>query len=190
MRILVLLATLLLSFGQALADEWKVDKPSTVTLYVFHPAHDVVSVSTAPRGNLKFSLPTSGAPDFSVLKKQFIQVDWKTFDSGNDSRDGNIRNFVDAGKYGTVTFAVKSVGTATELSSQSWSVPLTGKLYVKGTKVVVETVAKIEVLDGGKVRIRAHIESKLTDHGIEPPSVVFISAKDPYQIDVDLVLSK
>ena len=126
----------------AMAAEWKVSSPSEITFYVHHPMHEVVSVSKDAKGTLKFAWPTSDTADFSALVKQFVQADWKTFDSDNSSRDGNIRNFVDASKFPTITFLVTEVGDATK-TANGYDVPLKGRLYVKGTKKVLETVAEV-----------------------------------------------
>lgn len=190
MVFLVVLATIpFLSAPIAQAEEWVVSAPSAATFYVHHPMHEVVGTSSALYGTITFAETVSNgetALDLSGLVKKFVQVDWKTFDSGNGSRDDNILKFVDATKFPTITFQVAEVGN-TKKEGNAWVADLVGRLYVKGTKKEIAVPVRF-IKEGNGYRLRARIASALTAHGIEPPKLLFVETDDPFEIDVDMLV--
>ncbi len=186
-----LLATLVLfaglcSPGASRADTYVVAAPSTVTYYVHHPLHEVEGQSANIRGEIE--LFADNLTDFSGLSKKIVQADWQDFASENSSRDANVRKFVQASKFPTITYVVKALQLVSQ-SNERIQVNLKGKLYVNGNKKTVISSGYFDIRDPKAIKFYTHIKTKLTDFGIEPPSLLFVKTKDPMEIDVALTLT-
>lgn len=190
MRLLLLALGLLAgNLGWALdarADDWTISSGSAITLYVDHAMHDVVAVSRSPRGTLSWS-PASPT-DFTQLAGKYIQADWTSFDSDNASRDENIRTYVNARKFPTLTLKVTGVRDALQDAQGTVRVTVDALLYCNGQKHAVSAPARISQATNGQVQVYARFEARMTDFGIEPPSLMFVQAKDAFRVETSLTL--
>lgn len=175
-----------LAAAPADAGEYVVETGSKITYYVSHPSHDVVGVSTRPRGTLAYD--PAKPEDFTGLIGKPIQVDWGSFDSGNASRDSNTRTSVGAVNYPTLTLVPEGIsGVVT--SGNEISGTLKARLYVNGVKRMITAPLKVNVSDSKAIKAAAKFTIKMTDFNIEPPSLLFVSTKNEVVIEAALVLA-
>lgn len=170
-------ALLLLSFlaaAPAAAREYKaLPGESTLSYRIKHPMHKVHGVSK------DFSCAVDLADD-TASSKVSVSAQVKTFNSGNPNRDDHAMEAIKARKHPTVGFASDSV----RKEGPAWRIH--GKLTFAGqTRPVHFTVT--EKKEPGKVRVAGAFTVKLTDFGVKPPSLLFISAEDKLDIRFDLV---
>lgn len=145
---------------------------STLTYRLKHPMHLVKGVSR------EFRCTVDLAPD-TVSSKVTVSAAVKTFDSGNSSRDDHALEAIKARKHPAVIFVSDSARKAAD------GYRIFGKLTFAGqTRPVDFTVAPRK--EGGKVRIAGAFSIKLTDYGVKPPSLLFLSTEDKLDIRFDL----
>jgi polyisoprenoid-binding protein YceI len=177
MRKTLLTAVLTATLGSVLpaaAREYKaIPGESTLSYRLKHPMHKVHGVTR------DFACTVELAEDTASSKVQ-VSAQVKTFDSGNSNRDDHALEAVKARKHPVVSFASDSV----RKDGAAWRIH--GTLTFAGKTRPVH-FAVTEKKEPGKVRIAGGFSVKLTDFGVKPPSLMFISAEDKLDIAFDLV---
>lgn len=169
------------------AGPWTIASPSAITLYVDHAMHDVVSVSRSPRGTLSWS--PSEPTDVTPLVGNYIQADWASFDSGNASRDENIRTYVNARKFPTLTLKVTGVREVVQDAQGHVRATLETLLYCNGQKQAVRVQVRGMITGDGSLVVYGSLAARMSDFGIDPPSLMFVQAKDEFRVETSLTLS-
>lgn len=182
----ILVFAVVLTVAPAHAGEYVVETGSKITYYVSHPTHNVVGVSTRPRGTLVYD--PAMPEDFAGLAGKAIQVEWSSFDSGNASRDSNTRSAVGAVNYPTLTLVPEAVEGAVKTGNEV-SGTLKARLYVNGVKRPVTAPVKVDISDPKAIKAAAKFTIKMTDFNIEPPSLLFVATENEVVIEAALVLA-
>ena len=145
---------------------------STLTYVIEHPMHKVTGVSR------DFLCRVELSPD-TLSSRVEVSADVKSFDSGNPNRDDHAMEAIKAYRHPKVAFASDSV------RKHGDAYRVFGRLTFAGKTRPVD----FEVTDtreGGKVRIAGGFSVKLTDFGVDRPSLLFIPVKDRLDIRFDL----
>lgn len=182
----VLIFASVLTAAPASAGEYVVGSGSKITYYVSHPTHNVVGVSTRPRGELAYD--PAKPDDFSGLVGKPIQVEWTSFDSGNASRDSNTRAAVGAVNYPTLTLLPEAVSGVSTKGNEI-SATLQARLYVNGVKRSLSMPLRVDVSDPKALKAAAKFTIKMTDFKIDPPKLLFVATDDEVTIEAELVLA-
>lgn len=113
-----------------------------------------------------------------------IEVGIADFISDNKKRDEHMYEAMESDKFPKASFEVKEV-----LLKGGDNVVLKGLLTLKG---VVKPLSFEGTLaqEGGKVRIKAKSMIKMSDFGINPPKMVFLTVRDQVDLNVDVVLKR
>lgn len=186
----LLLPGILLVFaatGELRADDavaWRIADGSAVTYTVVHPMHTVVGTSHALRGEIRFA---PQAPSIAAEARVHVQADWQDFDSGNANRDSNVLQFVDARRYPSITWLVERLEVPAD-AGEAFEAALSGWLYVHGQRKHLEATARVDRRNPAEWIVETQLQAKLTDFGIEPPSLMFVKSRDEVTIDVLLRL--
>lgn len=131
--------------------------------------HDWTGTSGTVTGTLLLDLDT---PDSSRV---LVQAPVASFDSGNDTRDANMREVTEADRYPTVSFEATDVestvwGRSDEGRAGRWTV--TGDLTFHGQTHPVEATVDVRATDE-RVRARTQFPVSLNRFGVERPGLVW-----------------
>lgn len=146
---------------------------SLLSYHIVHPFKDVRGV------NRDFECTVDLSED-TAASKVTVSARVEDFDSGNSSRDSHAMEAIHARKHPKVTF----VSDAVRKGPQGWIVH--GDLTFAGRTRPVEFVV-VSRKEAGKVRVGGGFAIKLSDYGVKPPSLMFVSAEDKLDIRFDLV---
>jgi polyisoprenoid-binding protein YceI len=117
-------------------------------------------------------------------------VDSGTFRSGIGKRDADIREILQSDKYPQIVFSITGLESVSPQKSGQLSGPMTvkGNLDFKGIKKEI-TFQVVSTPKGGKLYVDGKIPLKLTDFGINPPTLgIFIGrATDEITLSLHLV---
>jgi len=111
----------------------------------------------------------------------------ETLRTGNGLRDRHMREALDAGRYRTIRFDVKSVRTAATAQADSASATLVGALTIHGVARDVEVPATL-VRRANTVRVTSTFPLRLRDYRIDPPRAALgmLRVRDDIEVHADL----
>lgn len=146
---------------------------STLAYRLEHPLHAVNGVTRDFACTVELS-------DDTVTSQVRVSADVRTFDSGNPNRDDHAMEAIRARKHPRVAFASDSVRKAGGI----WRVH--GRLTFAGQTRPVD-FSVVPKREAGRIRITGDFAVKLSDFGVERPSLMFVPAKDRLTIRFELV---
>ncbi|MBO0937157.1 YceI family protein [Fibrella sp. HMF5335] len=171
-----LLVSIVLAFKPVLAPRKLVaDKTkSTVTYSMVHPMHKWDGVSHDVNAAMIYDEATKQIQNVAVA----IRV--ATFDSQNQNRDSHMIEVLEGLKYPNVTFSSQDVKT-----NPDGSLTANGKLtFHNVTKPVSVKVTRRDV--NGQMVMDGKFDLKLTDYGIERPSLLGLATEDQFSLAFSL----
>lgn len=116
--------------------------------------------------------------------KGTIEVSIADFISDNAKRDSNMRESMESDKFPKASFEVKEV-----ISKGGENVVLKGVMSIHGVSKPFSFEGSVSE-EGSKVRIKAKSSMKMSDYGITPPKMVFLTVRDQVDLNVDVVLKR
>ena len=147
---------------------------STVTYSMVHPMHKWDGVSHDVSAAMMYDEATKQIQNVAVA----IRV--ATFDSQNQNRDSHMIEVLDGLKYPNVTFSSQDVKP-----NPNGTLTATGKLtFHNVTKPVTVNVTRHDV--GGQMVMDGKFELKMTDYGVERPSLLGLATEDQFTLAFSL----
>ena len=116
--------------------------------------------------------------DVTTLKGS-VDVSLVDLKSDNEDRDEHMHETINVEKYTKTTFTIDSVAKNTEGSYN-----INGKLNLHGVTKEVNLLGEVSESDD-KVSIKAKTTFNMSDFGIEPPTLLFLTVKDQLNMTVD-----
>lgn len=116
--------------------------------------------------------------------KGTVEVSIADFISDNAKRDVNMRETMESDKFPKASFEIKEV-----VSKGGDAVSLKGSLTLHGVSKPFSFEGSVNE-EGSKVRIKAKSSMKMSDFGITPPKMVFLTVRDQVDVSVDMVLKR
>lgn len=113
-----------------------------------------------------------------------IEVSIGDFISDNKKRDANMYEAMESDKFPKASFEIKEV-----LSKGGENVTLKGMMSLHGVTKPMNFEGSVSE-EGSKVRIKAKSTMKMSDFGINPPKMVFLTVRDQVDLSVDMVLKR
>lgn len=113
-----------------------------------------------------------------------IDVSIADFMSDNAKRDANMHETMESDKFPKASFEIKEV-----IAKGGDNVILKGTLSLHGVSKPLSFEGSVSE-EGSKVRIKAKSSMKMSDFGINPPKMVFLSVRDQVDLNVDVVLKR
>jgi polyisoprenoid-binding protein YceI len=104
-------------------------------------------------------------------------------------RDGVVFRQLDVQQFPTATLAVVSASVPAGVSTGPVDVTAAGKLTIHGVTKDVTVTAKAQVV-GDKVEIAGSIAINMTDYGVSPPQVPFVTVDSALTIEFDVFMTK
>lgn len=163
------------------AETYTVTEGSEVRYYVRHPLHKVVGINREVTGSFTFSLTKPA--ELSGLRDQVIRVRWDRFDSGNRNRDAQVRKAVKASEYPEVVFRIRDL-EGFQFEGGRGKVVVRGFLYIAGHRQMI--TAPVEFTAGEPSSAEGSFSLRMSDFGIDPPSLLFLKASDEVRIEFSL----
>ena len=153
--------------------------------------HEAVARTSAVTGGLTATGDSSGyqlsALAFTANLTSLHSVDTV---AGRDvsQRDGVVSRQLDVQQFPTATFTATSASVPGGITSQAVDVTVTGKLTIHGVSKDVTVKAKAQ-LEGGKAEIAGSTLIVMTDYGVSPPQVPFVTVDTNLLIEFDIFLT-
>ena len=116
--------------------------------------------------------------DITTLKGK-IDISLLDLKSDSHSRDEHMYKAIDTNKYKNTTYTIISV-----VKNTAGSYNIDGKLNLHGVTKDVDLLGKV-TKKGDKVTIKAKTAFNMSDFGIEPPTLLFLSVKDQLNMTID-----
>lgn len=116
--------------------------------------------------------------------KGTMEVSIADFISDNAKRDSNMRETMESDKFPKASFEIKEV-----IPKGGDNVTLKGMMSIHGVSKPLSFEGSVNE-EGSKVRIRAKSSMKMSDYGITPPKMVFLTVRDQVDLNVDVVLKR
>lgn len=102
-------------------------------------------------------------------------------------RDGVVNRQLDVQQFPTATFAATSASVPGGITNQAADVSVTGKLTIHGVTKDVTIKAKAQLV-GGKAEIAGSTSVSMTDYGVSPPQMPFVTVDSTLLLEFDLFL--
>lgn len=112
-----------------------------------------------------------------------IEVSMADLISDNKKRDTNMQETLESDTFPKAVFEIK------EVSAKGASHLLKGTMSLHGVTKPMSFEGTI-VQEGSKVRIKASSMMKMSDFGIKPPKMVFLTVRDQVDLSVDVMLKR
>lgn len=116
--------------------------------------------------------------------KGTMEVSIADFISDNAKRDSNMRETMESDKFPKASFEIKEV-----IAKGGDNVTLKGVMSIHGVSKPLSFEGSVNE-EGSKVRIKAKSSMKMSDYGITPPKMVFLTVRDQVDLNVDVVLKR
>ncbi|HEY8815930.1 MAG TPA: YceI family protein [Candidatus Dormibacteraeota bacterium] len=154
--------------------------------------HEAVARTSAISGALTVGSDSSG---YRVSSLTFTadMISLHSVDSvaGRDvtQRDGVVSRQLEVQQFPNATFTATSVSVPGAITSQAVDVTVTGKLTIHGVTKDVTVKSKAQ-LTGGKAEIAGNTSIVMTDFGVSPPQVPFVTVDSTLLIEFDIFLTR
>ena len=102
-------------------------------------------------------------------------------------RDGVVNRQLDVQQFPTATFTATSTLVPGGITSQAVDVSVTGKLTIHGVTKDVTIKAKAQLV-GGKAEIAGSTSISMTDYGVSPPQMPFVTVDSTLLLEFDIFL--
>lgn len=173
MKILVFTLPLLLFAFTFKADKVKLfaDKQlSSISYDMNHPMHAWTGVSKS------VSSAIVCLPNRDSITQVAVTVKISTFDSDNSNRDSHAMEVTEALKYPSISF----LSTVIKYESAE-KIVVTGNLKFHGVSKSISFPVNKKMV-GEKAEITGEFQVKMTDYGIDPPTLMGIATDDEFKI--------
>lgn len=131
----------------------------------------------------KIASSLSMEKDPSTLKGT-VEASMLDLISDNKARDEHMRETMECDRFHMAVFDIKDV-----VSKGGDNVILKGSMNLHGVTKPLSFEGSI-TQEGNKVRIKASGMLKMSDFGIKPPKMVFLTVRDQVDLNVDMVLKR
>jgi polyisoprenoid-binding protein YceI len=154
--------------------------------------HEAVARTSTVSGSLTVSGDSSGyqASNFTITVG-LADLQSKDQVAGRDvsQRDGVVARQLNIQQFPTATFTVASVSVPGGVTSGQVDVTAAGKLTIHGVTKDVTVNGKAQLV-GDKVEIAGSTSINMTDYGVSPPQVPFVTVDSATTVELDIFITK
>jgi len=122
--------------------------------------------------------------DSAVSLRGSVEVSVNDFISDNKKRDANMHETMESDKFPKASFEIKEV-----VAKAGDNVLLKGVMSMHGVTRAMSFEGSVSE-EASKVRLKAKSTMKMSDFGITPPKMVFLTVRDQVDLNVDVVLKR
>ncbi|MCX6180762.1 MAG: YceI family protein [Bacteroidetes bacterium] len=169
---LLLVVALAFSFNPAVkskrltADKTK----SYIKYYMYHSAHDWDGTCNNISCNITYNDSTK------VINGVGVAANISCFNTANDSRDSHTLEVTEALKYPSVQFL------STSIVNQDTNLTVNGNLTFHNVKKPISFKAS-KIISNGEMTVRGTFSIKITDYGMELPTLMMVATEDLIKIE-------
>jgi len=146
-------------------------KGAQVKYYGSHIFGDWIGISNDLNGSIFYDKNNSN-------HKAELQVALRSLDSRNSNRDSNMLTYTEALDFPEIKF--KSI----KIIMDGDAVKIEGELSFHGVTNTINSIAKINILDG--LEVDGTFLINLNDYNIDPPTLMFIRIDDIIKIEYSI----
>jgi len=160
---------------------------STIGFDGTSPLHNFSGKTHAITGDLR-----ADRADIGHLAGGAVWIDVRTLDTGNNSRDEEMRDLLGAKKFPQIAFGLDSVQG--QLVKGRLEYTAQGRFTIKGVekphlvKFHIDPVAPAKGEPEHMLRVLGELRLDMTEHGVKPPGVLITKVSDELRIWLDLRL--
>jgi polyisoprenoid-binding protein YceI len=149
-------------------------KQSTISYYLHHPLH----AWTGESNDVNSIILTD--ENRTLINTVAVSVKISSFDSKNANRDSHVMEVTEALKYPTISF------TSNSIKQESNKLVVSGTLNFHGVSQIVLFEADKTIINN-KAEITGGFTVKMTQFGIDPPSLMGMATDDDIKITFKVV---
>jgi len=154
--------------------------------------HEAVARTSTVSGGLTVSGGSTGYLVSGItIRVGLADLQSKDQVAGRDvsQRDGVVSRQLDVQQFPTASLTVVSASVPAAVATGPVDVTADGKLTIHGVTKDVTVTAKAQVV-GDKVEVAGSIAINMTDYGVSPPQVPFVTVDSALTIEFDVFLTK
>ena len=155
--------------------------------------HEAVARTSTVSGTVAVSGDATSGYQVSAITIMAVLTDLHSIDSvaGRDvtQRDGVVSRQMDLQQFPNATFIASSLSVPGPVTSQTIELSIPGKLTIHGVTKDVTATAKAQEA-GGKLEIAGSVAIDMTDYGVSPPAVPFVTVDSQVTVEFDIFLTK
>jgi polyisoprenoid-binding protein YceI len=169
--LIFLSAVLLVSFQPAKVSKLAADKSKSYIKYsMYHPAHDWSGMCKTISCNIVYN------DSLKTITGVGVVAGINCFNSDNASRDSHTLEATEALKYPRVTFV------STSIANKDSVLTVNGKLTFHNVTKAISFTAKKHYV-GKEMTVTGGFSIKLTDYGIQPPTLMMAACEDLVKLE-------
>ncbi len=116
-----------------------------------------------------------------------LRVDAATLDTHNSDRDEKMREHLEVERFPYIDFIFDHVEG--ELDHGSGTLQVTGSFHIHGIRKQRQVATECSPAPGGGLHFTGRTRFPMSDHGVDPPTVMVITVADPIDVFFDIVLT-
>ncbi len=154
--------------------------------------HEAVARTSTVSGSLTLSGGSTGYQVSDVrITVGLAGLQSKDQVAGRDvsQRDGIVSSQLDVQQFPTATLTVASASVPAGVRTGPVDVTAAGRLTIHGVTKDVTVAAKAQVV-GDKIEIAGSTAINMTDYGVSPPQVPFVTVDSAATIELDVFMTK
>jgi polyisoprenoid-binding protein YceI len=155
--------------------------------------HEAVARTSTVSGTVAVSGDATSGYEVSAITIRAVLTNLHSIDSvaGRDvtQRDGVVSRQMDLQQFPNATFIASSLSVPGPVTSQTIELSIPGKLTIHGVTKDVTATAKAQEA-GGKLEIAGSVAIDMTDYGVSPPAVPFVTVDSQVTVEFDIFLTK
>ena len=155
--------------------------------------HEAVARTSTVSGTVAVSGDATSGYQVSAITITAVLTDLHSIDSvaGRDvtQRDGVVSRQMNLQQFPNATFLASSLSVPGPVTSQTIELSIPGKLTIHGVTKDVTATAKAQEA-GGKLEIAGSVAIDMTDYGVSPPAVPFVTVDSQVAVEFDIFLTK
>ncbi len=155
--------------------------------------HEAVARTSTVSGTVAVSGDATSGYQVSAITITAVLTDLHSIDSvaGRDvtQRDGVVSRQMNLQQFPNATFIASSLSVPGPVTSQTIELSIPGKLTIHGVTKDVTATAKAQEA-GGKLEIAGSVAIDMTDYGVSPPAVPFVTVDSQVAVEFDIFLTK
>ena len=142
---------------------------------------EVMGDTTIDPSTTKISTKLTMAKSITSIKGK-VYINAKSLVSDNSSRDKNMYKTLKVANFKTISYTISSIKAGTNGKYR-----LIGKLNFAGKTKALSLNASI-TKKSSNISLKSNFSIKLTNYGLTPPKILFLSVRDKIDINIELQL--
>ena len=120
--------------------------------------------------------------------KLYFEVDLNSIDTGIGLRNRHMReNYLNTDKWPYTKYTGRIIKSSL-VEQAVWNVTTEGTMFIHGLEQPLSVTGRIEQVEAGSYRVTVNFTIRLSDYGIEIPSLMFLKIDENMELVLDFYL--